>query len=54
MKQVYEDFEDIPFSRYVHVIFYDDVVIGVTFDDTTVEMLKQQDSRYHTEEVRLV
>ena len=48
------DFDEIPFSRYVHVIFYDEVAICVTADDTTAEMLKQQDSRYHTEEVRLI
>lgn len=48
------DFEEIPFSHYVHGIFYDGELIGVTADDTMAEMLKQQDSRYHTEEVRLI
>lgn len=48
------DFGDLPFKQYVHVIFYDGEAIGVTADDTTAEMLKQQDSRYHTEEVRFV
>lgn len=48
------DFEELPFTQYVHVIFYDEVAIGVTADDTLAEMLKQEDSRYHTEEVRLV
>jgi hypothetical protein len=48
------DITELPFQQYIHVIFYDGEVVAVSSDDTTIEMLKQQDSRFHTEEVRLL